>query len=176
MPMGCALCGHPPYAHGCAGIAPDHDYAQPSGMLIAERLETRRRLGPNHLPCFAPPGAVAPAEVIPLVPAQRRPEPPPAAPAVLAPAPTPLPLPLPLPRRAPRPVRRAAPRPAATTPPRRDDGRRPGPRTRVAVSHAHDTRFAPSQHRSSAPYDAPKPLSLPHRADPPGARDDRAGP
>ncbi|SFK97306.1 hypothetical protein SAMN05216275_14421 [Streptosporangium canum] len=158
MPMGCALCGHPPYAHGCAGTVPDHDYAQPSGTLISERLETRRRLGSQQLPRFTPPAVVAPGEVIPLVPAQRRPEPPPAALAV----PVPPPPPLPLPKRAPHPVRRAAPRPAATTPPRRDDGRRSGPRrTRGAVSHARGTRFAPPRHRSSAPYGAPKPLPSP---------------
>ncbi|WP_433247498.1 hypothetical protein ACQPYK_47130 [Streptosporangium sp. CA-135522] len=158
MPMGCALCGHPPYAHGCPGRPADHDYAQPSGTLIAERLETRHRLGPHQLPRFTPPATVAPGEVIPLVPAQRRPDPPPAAPAV----PTPTPLPLPMPKRAPRPVRRVAPRPAATMPPRRDDGRRPGPRcTRVAVSRAHGTRFAPSRHRSPTPYGGPNPFLSP---------------
>lgn len=88
MPMGCARCGHPPYEHGCPGRIADHDYAQPSGELMTERMEARRRLGPRRVPRFAPPTAVAPAEVTPLVPTQRRPEP--TAPAV---------------RRAPVPVR-----------------------------------------------------------------------
>ncbi|WP_157594142.1 hypothetical protein [Streptosporangium amethystogenes] len=80
MPMGCALCGHAPYAHGCPGQGADHDYAQPSRELMAVRLEARRLGVP--LPASE---AFADAEIIPLVPAQRRPEQP--APA----APTPLP-------------------------------------------------------------------------------------
>ncbi|MFB9680484.1 hypothetical protein [Streptosporangium vulgare] len=81
MPMGCALCGHAPYAHGCPGQgAVDHDYAQPSRELMAVRLEAWRFGIP--LPASE---AFVDAEVIPLVPAQRRPEQPASA------APTPLP-------------------------------------------------------------------------------------
>ncbi|WP_406311448.1 hypothetical protein OHA77_22015 [Streptosporangium sp. NBC_01639] len=116
MPMGCALCGHPPHAHGCPGQAADHDYAQPSGALLAERLELRHRLGLGRvLPAYRPPATVAPTEVIPLVPAQRRTEPPALpAPAISAPAPVPaapkpaVPAPAPVP---------AIPKPAAPTPP-----------------------------------------------------------
>src|SRR5689334_8907753 len=73
LPMGCAVCGHAPYAHGCPGRAADHEYAQPSGTLMAARLEARRT-GARHLPAFESPATVAPAETIPLVPAQPRPE------------------------------------------------------------------------------------------------------
>ncbi|MGC5014815.1 hypothetical protein ACLQ2R_28960 [Streptosporangium sp. DT93] len=53
--MGCAVCGHAPYAHGCPGQAADHEYAQPSGELMAERLDARRRLGLGRtLPTFEP--------------------------------------------------------------------------------------------------------------------------
>ncbi|WP_433373172.1 hypothetical protein [Streptosporangium sp. CA-115845] len=55
LPMGCAVCGHAPYAHGCPGQAADHEYAQPSGELMAERLDVRRRLGLGRtLPTFQP--------------------------------------------------------------------------------------------------------------------------
>ncbi|WP_329088665.1 MULTISPECIES: hypothetical protein [unclassified Streptosporangium] len=114
LPMGCADCGHAPYAHGCPGRPADHEYAQPSAELMAVRLEARR-LG-VLLPAFVPTADEASVEAIPLVPAQGRPEPPvPAAPAE------------PLPKRAPRPSLRSAARPA-TAPPRRDDSRRPAPR------------------------------------------------
>ncbi|MFF5108502.1 hypothetical protein [Streptosporangium sp. NPDC000509] len=119
LPMGCAVCGHAPYAHHCPDQAADHEYMQPTGTLMAQRLEARRRTGPQPFPRVERPIAVAPAEVIPLVPAQRRSEPPaPAAPTA----------PTPLPKRTPRPFPRPAARPAATTPARRDDSRRPAPR------------------------------------------------
>ncbi|MFI6452474.1 hypothetical protein ACIBF6_13025 [Streptosporangium amethystogenes] len=55
LPMGCAVCGHAPYAHGCPGQSSDHDYAQPSAALMAEHLEVRRRLGLGRtLPTFEP--------------------------------------------------------------------------------------------------------------------------
>ncbi|WP_157594853.1 hypothetical protein [Streptosporangium amethystogenes] len=55
LPMGCAACGHAPYAHGCPGQSSDHDYAQPSAVLMAERLEVRRRLDLGRtLPTFEP--------------------------------------------------------------------------------------------------------------------------
>jgi len=119
LPMGCAVCGHAPYAHYCPGQATDHEYAQPTGTLMAQRLEARRRTGPQPFPRVEQPIAVAPAEVIPLIPAQRRSEPPaPATPAA----------PTPLPQRTPAPFPRPGRRPAATAPPRRDDNRRPAPR------------------------------------------------
>ncbi len=148
LPMGCADCGHAPYAHGCPDQITDHEYAQPTGALMAERLDARRRTGPQPFPRTEPPAAVAPTEVIPLVPAQRRPE-----------------APAPLPRRTPRPFPRPAVRPAATTaPPRRDDDRRPAPRpveTRqdraVRLALARDplsrrrARTAARSHEHSAP-------------------------
>lgn len=72
MPMGCALCGHAPYSHGCPGRPSDHEYAAPSPEQFAQRLAARRAAGPHHLPGSPAPEHVAPAEVIPLVPAQRR--------------------------------------------------------------------------------------------------------
>lgn len=133
MPMGCALCGHAPYAHGCPGGAADHDYVQPSGEVMNARLEGRRYGGPVHLPRFEPPADVAPGEVIPLVPAQRRPEPavapevprqaPPAAPPARPP----------LRRRTPRAFPRPGRPPAATRPARRDDNRRPALGTRAST-------------------------------------------
>ncbi|WP_344922760.1 hypothetical protein, partial [Streptosporangium oxazolinicum] len=42
LPMGCADCGHAPYAHGCPGQVADHEYAQPTGALMAARLDARR--------------------------------------------------------------------------------------------------------------------------------------
>ncbi|MEV4532137.1 hypothetical protein [Streptosporangium sp. NPDC049304] len=116
LPMGCAVCGHAPYAHHCLGQATDHEYAQPTGELMAQRLEARRRTGPQPFPRVEQPIAVAPTEVIPLIPAQRRSEPP---------APT---APTPLPERTPSLFSRPARRPATTAPARRDDNRRPTPR------------------------------------------------
>ncbi|MEU3167916.1 hypothetical protein [Streptosporangium sp. NPDC006930] len=155
LPMGCAVCGHAPYAHHCLGQATDHEYAQPTGELMAQRLEARRRTGPQPFPLVEQPVAVAPTEVIPLIPAQRRSEPPaPAAPTA----------PTPLPERTPSPFPRPARRPAATAPARRDDNRRPAPRpvetrtdraTRLAL--ARDTlahrraRIAARAHDHSAP-------------------------
>src|SRR4051794_27125033 len=72
MPMGCALCGHAPYAHGCPGHRADHDYVQPDGTLMATRLQERRHAGACALPRLEAPADVAPVEVIALVPAQRR--------------------------------------------------------------------------------------------------------
>ncbi|MFJ2034360.1 hypothetical protein [Streptosporangium sp. NPDC087985] len=101
MPMGCAACGHPPYAHGCNQATPGHGYAQPSSALIAERLRVRHQLGLGRvLPVYGPPAVVAPYEVIPLVPTQRRPAPP----AVTTPAPVPAAVPLPAPTAVPLPV------------------------------------------------------------------------
>lgn|GEM_PF-6928415 len=75
MPMGCAVCGHAPYAHGCPGQAADHEYAQPSGELMAERFDVRRRSGLGRtLPTFEPVHRVA-AQFVPVVPAPRRAEP-----------------------------------------------------------------------------------------------------
>ncbi|MEV4094438.1 hypothetical protein [Streptosporangium saharense] len=74
LPMGCARCGHSPYAHGCSQ-QDGHEYVQPSGLLMNARLQARREYGPQILPAPRPPVEVAPAEVVPLVPAQRRPVP-----------------------------------------------------------------------------------------------------
>ncbi|GAA3000478.1 hypothetical protein [Streptosporangium longisporum] len=74
LPMGCAACGHAPYAHGCPGQAADHEYLQPSAGLMDERLDARRRLGLGRtLPTFEP-GREAIARPT-LVPAPRRAEP-----------------------------------------------------------------------------------------------------
>ncbi|MFJ2028013.1 hypothetical protein [Streptosporangium sp. NPDC087985] len=189
MPMGCAACGHPPYAHGCDQATPGHDYAQPSGALIAERLRVRHRLGLGRvLPVYGPPAVVAPDEVIPLVPAQRRPAPPavtapapaPAAVPLPAPAPAPvvppapppvppaapaLPVPVPVPRTTPRPVRHPEPalRPAATAPPRRHDRRRPAPRrTRVTVRSPRPKRTSAPPCRAPVLCGAPQMPSAPH--------------
>ncbi|WP_211264244.1 hypothetical protein, partial [Streptosporangium amethystogenes] len=70
MPMGCAVCGHAPYAHGCPDRPADHEYAQPSGALLDIRLRARRT-GDRSLPCFEPSTPVTPAETIPSVPAPR---------------------------------------------------------------------------------------------------------
>ncbi|MEU4829972.1 hypothetical protein [Streptosporangium sp. NPDC023615] len=74
MPMGCATCGHAPYAHGCPGQASDHEYLQPSAELMDERLEARHRLGLGRtLPRFE---SAREATAQPtLVPAPRRAEP-----------------------------------------------------------------------------------------------------
>lgn len=146
MPMGCALCGHAPYAHGCPDLSADHEYVQPDGALMNARLEARRHGGPVRLPAPRPPAEVAPVEVIPLVPAQRRPgaeaELPASAPAVPTtenPVPTEPPVedePAAEPEQPPavRPARPPLPRrprpllpPAATRPPQRRDGGRPAP-------------------------------------------------
>ncbi|MEU0480325.1 hypothetical protein ABZ260_14215 [Streptosporangium sp. NPDC006013] len=75
MPMGCALCGHAPYAHGCPDRPADHEYVQPSAALMDTRLRVRRTgersLPCFELPCFEPPALAAPAEMIPLVPIQQ---------------------------------------------------------------------------------------------------------
>ncbi|WP_326645996.1 hypothetical protein OG884_15190 [Streptosporangium sp. NBC_01755] len=75
MPMGCAACGHAPYAHGCPDRPADHEYAQPSAVLMDTRLRVRRTgdrsLPCFELPCFEPPALAVPAEMIPLVPAQQ---------------------------------------------------------------------------------------------------------
>ncbi|WP_329427244.1 hypothetical protein OG339_43975 [Streptosporangium sp. NBC_01495] len=75
LPMGCADCGHAPYAHGCPGQVAGHEYAQPTGALMAGRLDARRRLGLGRtLPTFEPAREI-PAQPIPLVPAPRQAEP-----------------------------------------------------------------------------------------------------
>ncbi|MER6173040.1 hypothetical protein [Streptosporangium sp. NPDC001681] len=111
MPMGCATCGHAPYAHGCPDRPADHEYVQPSGDLLDIRLRVRRT-GDRSLPCFEPaPEAPArmipaqrsaevvapvsaqqragsiPAEGIPPIPEQRRPERSPAVESVPASSP-----------------------------------------------------------------------------------------
>ena len=87
MPMGCAVCGHPPYAHGCTELhRPDHEYVVPTGEQMAQRLAARRAAGPHRLPGSPAPERVAPAEVIPLTPRQRpAPAPAPAAPPATTP-------------------------------------------------------------------------------------------
>ncbi len=74
LPMGCAACGHAPYAHGCPGRAADHEYAQPSGELMSARLEARRRVGLGRgLPTFQPAHEVT-TRPAPVVPEPRRAE------------------------------------------------------------------------------------------------------
>ncbi|MGW0590813.1 hypothetical protein [Streptosporangium sp. NPDC002607] len=74
LPMGCAVCGHAPYAHGCPDQAADHEYTQPSGELMAERLDVRRRLGLGRtLPTFEPARGVT-TQLAPVVPAPRQAE------------------------------------------------------------------------------------------------------
>ncbi|MEU0521592.1 hypothetical protein [Streptosporangium sp. NPDC006007] len=158
MPMGCAVCGHAPYAHGCPYRAADHEYAQPSGALMETRLEARRHGGPCILPAAEPPADVAPTEVIPLVPAQRRPDlPAPAAPAAPAVQPTQPPLP----RRVRRPFPTPGARPAATRPPRRGDNQRPAPSVRASAHNPSQARAAPPTPRPAAPDQTSQSL-LPH--------------
>ncbi len=142
LPMGCAVCGHAPYAHGCPGQRSDHEYAQPSDALMRIRLEERRRTGTHRLPDVRPPADVAPAESVPLVPAQRRPEPP--APAVPAVRP-------PLPRQVPRP----GTRPTVSRSSRRDHGRRPMPK---GVRGPDGARAAPPVSWPSVADGAPRSL------------------
>ncbi|MEU0518806.1 hypothetical protein [Streptosporangium sp. NPDC006007] len=147
MPMGCAVCGHAPYAHGCPCWPADHDYVQPDGSLMRMRFQSRR-LG-HPLPVFEPPADVAPTEAIPLVPAQRRP----GLPVIVPVAPVVRP---PLPKRTPRPVRRPAPPfRTAAAPPRREDGRRPAPRGMPpAIDSPRETGTTPPAHRPPTPYGA----------------------
>ncbi|WP_433370022.1 hypothetical protein [Streptosporangium sp. CA-115845] len=70
MPMGCAACGHAPYAHGCPDRPADHEYAPPSRDLLDIRLRARRTED-RSLPCFEPPVPVAPARTIPSMPDRR---------------------------------------------------------------------------------------------------------
>ncbi|MER5644949.1 hypothetical protein [Streptosporangium sp. NPDC002524] len=72
LPMGCADCGHAPYAHGCPGQVTDHEYAQPTGALMAERLDARRRLGLGRTLPTVEPAREVPVQPIPLVPAPRQ--------------------------------------------------------------------------------------------------------
>ncbi|GHH73024.1 hypothetical protein GCM10017673_28910 [Streptosporangium violaceochromogenes] len=163
LPMGCARCGHAPYAHGCPDLPADHEYAQPDGALMNTRLEARRCGGPVRLPRFGPPAEVAPGEVIPLVPAQRRPEPA-TAPVVPEQAPPAVrPARPPLPQRKPRPVARPRVRPAANRPPRRQGTRpaagrpfRRGP-TRPPTPHGPP----PAAHPPGVPEAAPVPGTVP---------------
>ncbi|MFJ2032933.1 hypothetical protein [Streptosporangium sp. NPDC087985] len=162
MPMGCAACGHAPYAHGCPGRAADHEYAPPSGALMAIRLEARRT-GDLSLHCFEPLVIVAPAEAVPLVPTQHSPEQhsPEQAPAV-APA-----VPVPSPRRLPCRSRRAYPfQPRPTRQPRLGSGRLPVTRPRRSAGCAlHRAATGPLPHRPPGsigwcgPYD---PYAAPH--------------
>ncbi|MEV0754021.1 hypothetical protein, partial [Streptosporangium sp. NPDC050280] len=66
LPMGCATCGHAPYAHGCPDRPADHEYVQPSGDLLEVRLRVRRT-GDRSLPCFEP----VPAASAAVIPVQR---------------------------------------------------------------------------------------------------------
>jgi hypothetical protein len=47
--LGCAMCGHPPYAHGCDAVG-GHEYEVPSAELIAERLSLYVELGLHQRP------------------------------------------------------------------------------------------------------------------------------
>lgn len=156
MPMGCAACGHAPYAHGCPGRTADHDYVQPDGSLMRLRLEARR-LG-HPLPVFEPPAEVTPAKVIPPMPAQCRPDlPAPDLPVIAVPA-VPAVRP-PLPKRTPRPVRRPAPPlRAAAAPPRRKDDRRPAPRSMPAAIDG------PPETETTLPAHRPPPRTAPSRS------------
>ncbi|MFJ2028603.1 hypothetical protein [Streptosporangium sp. NPDC087985] len=190
MPMGCAVCGHAPYAHGCPGRAADHEYAPPSGALMVIRLEARRT-GDRSLCCFEPPALVAPAEVVPLVPAQRGAGQGPvevvapvpalrsvaqASAEVIAPVPAQRPaeqapavapavpaVPVSLPRRVPCRRRRALPSwSVATRPPRLGTGRRLAARPRRTVGCAlHRVAAAPLPHRPPGLLAPPAPLGSP---------------
>ncbi|WP_436762528.1 hypothetical protein [Streptosporangium sp. V21-05] len=160
LPMGCADCGHAPYAHGCPGRAADHEYAQPSAELMDVRLQARRLGVP--LPAFVSSVDQAPAEVISPMPARGRPEPPV---PVVPEAPTP-------PRRTPRPVRPAT-RPAATAPPRRDEVRRPVSRrvepredraARLALARDPRSRRRARVAARAHAHDAPPPSTGPRSA------------
>ncbi|GAA3419347.1 hypothetical protein GCM10018952_58410 [Streptosporangium vulgare] len=75
LPMGCAVCGHAPYAHGCPSQTTDHEYAQPSGKLMAERLDVRRRLGMGRTPPPFEHTLEGPTQPTPLVPTPCQAEP-----------------------------------------------------------------------------------------------------
>lgn len=122
MPMGCAVCGHPPYAHGCTLCPADHDYAVPTPEQYARRMDAWHAAGPHRLPGRNAPAHVAPAEVIPLT-RRQRPAPPPAVaaapaappPTIAAPAATPVAAALmPAPAAWPPPAAAAARRPVCT--------------------------------------------------------------
>jgi|GEM_PF-5344797 len=155
MPMGCATCGHAPYAHGCPDRPADHEYVQPSGDLMNIRLRVRRT-GDRSLPCFEPapaaPAAVIPdqrsAEKIPPIPEQRRPDRSTAA-ERLVPVSS-------LQRRLCRP-RPASPSGAALTgPPRLGGGRRPVSRSGLRTTCAPNrSAVTPSSCRSPGRYGEP---------------------
>lgn len=164
MPMGCADCGHPPYAHHCDRTPPaqkpdhipHHDYTPPTVTLMAERLEARRQLGLGRgLPAYESPRGATPDEVVPLIPAQRRPEPSP----IPAPTPAPVTVPavpasLPLPRPRPHQIRRPSPiSRTGTAPSRRRDRQCPKPPgPRPVIHRPHDVEGAQSPHRSPFRY------------------------
>ncbi|WP_449060665.1 hypothetical protein, partial [Planomonospora algeriensis] len=54
LPMGCAVCGHPPYDHGCLRVDA-HDYRAPSGAQIRARQHLIRaaRLDEQGMPATA---------------------------------------------------------------------------------------------------------------------------
>ncbi|GGL50249.1 hypothetical protein [Planomonospora parontospora] len=54
LPMGCAVCGHPPYDHGCLHVD-EHDYQAPSGAQIRARQHLIRaaRLDEQGMPATA---------------------------------------------------------------------------------------------------------------------------
>ncbi|GAT68995.1 hypothetical protein PS9374_04660 [Planomonospora sphaerica] len=54
LPMGCAVCGHPPYDHGCLRVDA-HDYQAPSGAQIRARqgLIRAARLDEQGMPATA---------------------------------------------------------------------------------------------------------------------------
>ena len=174
LPMGCAVCGHAPYAHGCPDQSADHEYVQPSAALMDTRLRVRRT-GDRSLPCFEQPALAAQVEMIPLVPAQR--------PASQVPVETTTPVagqrsagwasveaasPVIVPRRAERasatvpvsPLRRVRcplrpPREGIRTRPSRPGGRRRLPRS------GHRTCASPRAMPTLSPYRPPGPYGTP---------------
>ena len=194
MPMGCAACGHAPYAHGCPDRSADHDYAQPSGELMATRLQVRRT-GDRSLPCFESPdprgpgrddrplsvpsstavapvsadrGRDGPAECPPVPSASSR-----AGPGRRPAVPVSSPRRVPCRLRPARPARSALTRPPRFgtgtpphAPPRANDRLRPAPRM-----------LTPSPYRPPGPYGAPLHApSPPHEAGPSTATNEQTGP
>ncbi|GGK62105.1 hypothetical protein Ppa06_61060 [Planomonospora parontospora subsp. parontospora] len=89
LPMGCAVCGHPPYDHGCLHVD-EHDYQAPSGAQIRARQDLIRaaRLDEQGMPatawvrpsmCVPVAAEEAPVEEVPAVPVPRTAEPAPQA-------------------------------------------------------------------------------------------------
>ncbi|MBG0820054.1 hypothetical protein HS048_04790 [Planomonospora sp. ID91781] len=89
LPMGCAVCGHPPYDHGCLRVDV-HDYQAPSGAQIRARqgLIRAARLDEQGMPatawvrpsmCVPVAAEETPVEEAPAVPVPRTAEPAPQA-------------------------------------------------------------------------------------------------